>query len=222
MKIWAYKDPNFSQLDTSLKQPLEVSINPESYKRSYKPLKAEKGATVLANGERKDVKIIDPPPENFSLELWYDGTGAIPGTGEVHTEIENLKKFALYYNGAIHSTNYVKLEWGGSKGLMFKGQLQSLSIDYQLFDRTGKPLRAKASVSFIQYIDPKFRESMKNKNSPDLTHVRIAQAGDTLPLMCFRIYGNAAYYLPVARVNGLENVMSLVPGQRIVFPPIKK
>lgn len=222
LKIWAYKDPDFTQLAPGFSKPLEVSVNPEKYKRVFKPLTFDASfSTKLANGDRIDGRVVDPPPETFQLELWFDGTGAIPGTGEVSDEINRLKEYALYYNGDIHSNHYVKIEWGGSKGLLFKGQLQTLSIEYMLFDSSGKPLRAKADISFKQFIDAKTRESMKNKSSPDLTHVRIVQSGDTLPMMCFRIYKDPACYLEVARFNGLSNFMNIQPGQKIIFPPLE-
>uniref|UniRef100_A0AAU6WLI4 LysM domain-containing protein n=1 Tax=Chryseobacterium endophyticum TaxID=1854762 RepID=A0AAU6WLI4_9FLAO len=60
------------------------------------------------------------------------------------------------------------------------------------------------------------------KNSPDLTHKRTIQDGDTLPLMTERIYGDSKYYLEVAKVNNLINFRQLVPGEELYFPPIEK
>ena len=51
--------------------------------------------------------------------------------------------------------------------------------------------------------------------------VRLVRAGDTLPLMCYRIYGSAGYYLEVAAVNGIDNFRKLEPGSRVVFPPLE-
>ena len=229
LKIWAYEDSNFSTIVGGLPKPLTVSINPNSYKRVYKPLKSKKQGRKLANGELVYERVfVDPPPERFQMELWFDGTGAIPFVEgsknkfeDVVQEIEAFKKQALLYNGKIHSSNFIKLEWGGNKGLIFKGQLEDFSVDYTLFDKSGKPLRAKGSATFVQTMNAAARESMKKKNSPDLTHIRVVKDGDTLPLMCYRIYGNSTYYIQVAKANLLENVMSLEPGQRIYFPPLE-
>jgi len=221
LKIWAYKDDNFAAMVKGLRQPLTVSINPDSYKRSFKPLKFKEG-TKLANGEIVEETIVDPPPERFQMELWFDGTGAIPGTRDVAADIEEFKKFALLYNGKIHSTNFIKLEWGGQDGLIFKGQLEEFSVEYTMFDQKGKPLRAKGSATFIQSINAALRESLKQKSSPDLTHIRVVKAGENLPLMCHRIYGDPAFYIQVARANALKDVMTLEPGQRIYFPPLEK
>ena len=52
--------------------------------------------------------------------------------------------------------------------------------------------------------------------------MRTVKAGDTLPLMCYRIYGDPKYYLDVAEVNHLGNFRVLIPGSALVFPPIEK
>ena len=56
--------------------------------------------------------------------------------------------------------------------------------------------------------------------SPNRTHVVRVRAGDTLPLLCQRIYGNPGYYLQVARFNHLVDFPQLKPGQILTFPPL--
>jgi nucleoid-associated protein YgaU len=62
----------------------------------------------------------------------------------------------------------------------------------------------------------------ENKSSPDLTHVRVVKAGDTLPLLTKAIYGSSRDYLRVAEHNGLDNFRDLTPGRRLVFPPLEQ
>ena len=50
----------------------------------------------------------------------------------------------------------------------------------------------------------------------------LTQAGDTLPLMCYRIYGEPKHYLSIARINNINNFRSLEPGINLQFPPIDK
>ena len=219
LTITAFEDDQFTTKVSSL-QPIEVLINPASYKRTYKTAATEPDHDkTLANGEIADRKVIEPKPESLSLEFWFDGTGAIPNSKDVFSEIEKLKDLALRYNGKIHSANFIVINWGK---LVFKGQMISLEVDYQLFQPDGTPLRAKATASFKQIIDAQTKEEMKLRSSPDLTHVRIVRDGDTLPLMCYRIYKNSKYYLQVALANGLSNFTDLRPGQKIVFPPLDR
>jgi nucleoid-associated protein YgaU len=58
-------------------------------------------------------------------------------------------------------------------------------------------------------------------SSPDLSHVVQVRQGDTLPLLCHRIYGDSRYYLKVAQFNGLQQFRSLPPGLRLHFPPLE-
>ncbi|MEM9819411.1 MAG: LysM peptidoglycan-binding domain-containing protein [Bacteroidota bacterium] len=219
LSITAFEDDQFTTKVKTLK-PLEVLINPEKYKRSYNMLTSEEVSRVTnANQEVIERKIIEPQGESFTLELWFDNTGAIPKSKDVFSQIEKLKDIALRYNGKIHSINFVVINWGT---LVFKGQMTGLDVEYQLFQPDGTPLRAKATAKFKQIIDAQTKEEMKLRSSPDLTHVRIVKDGDTLPLMCYRIYKNSKYYLQVALANGLPNFTDLQPGQKIVFPPLER
>ena len=104
--------------------------------------------------------------------------------------------------------------------LLFKGRLESLTLNYTLFRPNGMPLRARANASFVGFTDELLLHSKIKKNSPDLTHVITVQAGDTLPLLCNRIYGRSDYYSQVAEVNGLTAFRDLRPGTQLVFPPL--
>jgi nucleoid-associated protein YgaU len=48
------------------------------------------------------------------------------------------------------------------------------------------------------------------------------KAGDTLPWLCYNIYGDSRYYLEIARVNKLINFRKLREGDELYFPPIAK
>jgi nucleoid-associated protein YgaU len=89
-----------------------------------------------------------------------------------------------------------------------------------LFNPDGQPIRAVAKVKFKRSMEEKKRAAKENRKSPDLTHLRKVKAGDTLPLMCYRIYGDPKYYLKVAEINGLGNFRFLKPGTALLFPPI--
>ena len=65
-------------------------------------------------------------------------------------------------------------------------------------------------------------KALEKSSSPDLTHERIVEEGDTLPLMCHRIYGSTNHYLEVAKFNKLKYFKELTPGSKIYFPPLEK
>jgi nucleoid-associated protein YgaU len=54
-----------------------------------------------------------------------------------------------------------------------------------------------------------------------MTHIVQFNAGDSLPLLCHRIYDDATQYAAVARHNDITNFREIAPGTRIVFPPLR-
>jgi hypothetical protein len=159
-------------------------------------------------------------PERISFALDIDGTGVIGNTKiDVDVEINKFKEVTLDYDGEIHEPPEVTVSWGS---LILKSKLESLDVNYSLFSPNGRPLRAKLNISFVGSMDEKEASKRRSNSSPDLSHVRIVQAGDTLPLMCYKIYGDSAMYLEVARMNNLVDFRHLKPGTEILFPPIKK
>jgi nucleoid-associated protein YgaU len=107
--------------------------------------------------------------------------------------------------------------WGR---LSFYGRLTSFDIEYTLFRPSGAPLRAKANLSFQGYKNPQEATLEANMSSPDLSHLVVVTEGDTLPLLCHRIYGDSRYYVEVARFNGLPTFRALKPGLTLHFPPL--
>lgn len=192
-----------------------VYVNPESYARSFSTSNAtETIRKKMADGNTLVQKSVDFV-ETLTFDLWFDNTGAIPDSRDIEEDLAWLEKNLVKFDGNLHSTRYISVAWGT---LDLFGQLKTLSIDYLYFSQEGVPLRAKAKVSFEKVVP--LSELNKEKRSPDLTHMRTVQAGETLPLMCYRIYQDPKYYLQVAAANGLANVTNLEPGQKIYFPPL--
>jgi nucleoid-associated protein YgaU len=193
-----------------------LKINPASFSQQFKATYNPNKTTDTAGRVLRYVSI---EPQTVSFEFYLDATGVIDGIDDVAGEIAKFRKVAYDFNGTTHSPNYLHVVWG--KSLDFKCHLTSLDIEYQLFDPDGTPLRAKLKVSLVQALSAAELALSANKTSPDLTHARIAVAGDTLPLMCYRIYGDSRYYLEVARYNGLSDFRNLRPGTQVLFPPLE-
>jgi nucleoid-associated protein YgaU len=95
-----------------------------------------------------------------------------------------------------------------------------MSTNYTLFMPDGTPIRAKMAVTFKSYASEAQLAKGAYKQSPDVTHLVTVQAGDTLPLLCHRIYGDSRYYAKVAAFNGLSNFRGVPPGTQLLFPPL--
>ncbi len=219
LEIIAYRDNEFKNEAGTF----SVYINPEQYQQTYSlcynaaQAQGESSASPVYNKTKPDV---------VSFKLVFDGTGVVPTPlpgvipftdDGIAQQIEEFLDLTVRYHGDIHRPYYLKLSWGT---LLFKCQLRKVDVTYTLFKPDGTPLRAVADVSFEEYLSPKKRAEEEKKSSPDLSHVLTVKAGDSLPLMCYRIYGSSLFYPQVARVNGLTDFRELTVGRQLLFPPL--
>jgi phage tail protein X len=198
----------------------EALINPETYTLAYKLKFSQGGQGQGASG--KQLKYEYSEPAEMSFEFLFDNTGIIDGAprDSVADDLDRFKKVLIDYKGDAHEPRHFKLVWGENS--IFKGRVTAVDITYKLFNPDGTPIRATAKVTFKSSIEEEKRAAKENKQSPDLTHVRKVKRGDTLPQLCYRIYGDPRYYLQVAARNGLANFRDLEPGMTLQFPPIAK
>jgi hypothetical protein len=158
----------------------------------------------------------------MSFEFLFDNTGIIDGQprDSISDDLTRFRQVLVDYQGDSHEPRHFKLVWGENS--IYKGRVTELDITYKLFNPDGTPIRATAKVTFKSSIEEEKRAAKENKQSPDLTQVRRVKLGDTLPQLCYQIYGDPRYYLQVADRNGLSNFRNLMPGATLTFPPIAK
>jgi len=230
LKIMGFKDEaeaGTGTWSTALKEDrYEAYINPEDYKLDYK-IKYECEPGVIGS-DGKQFKFSYVEADTLTFKLLFDDTGIIDGdirnvlkrpNSGVYDDVQKLRKLLVKYSGDTHRPKALVLVWGNT---IFKGNVTDLSIEYKLFNANGEPIRAVVNVKFVGSVDQNKQAAKDKKSSPDLTHIFEVLAGDTLPLMCKRVYGDPKYYLQVADVNGLGNFRRLKPGMELVFPPIDK
>jgi hypothetical protein len=198
----------------------EVMINPAGYSHQRK-IEYSPKAHLGALGKRNSFSAMDAEEVSFE-EIVIDGTGVVPAPAgkklsDVRTQVKDLTNIVYTYSGSQHEPPWVRLLWGN---LIFFGRLKAMSVNYTLFNPGGEPLRARIKLSFVGAMSAQEEALRANRNSPDLSHQVVVVDGDTLPLLCYRIYRDSSYYPEVARVNELTNFRRLRAGTRLFFPPL--
>ena len=231
MQIFAYSGADFSEpyLDE-----YDVLVNPDTYAISYEVITND---TTAPGNTAAAPNFNQVAGQKMTFKFLFDGTGVIRSGGgpgginitpsilgdsakkDVGEEITKFKKVVYNLDGDIHQPRYVQLRWGA---LHYNCRLQSMTLTFKLFKPDGYPLRAEADCTFISVIDKTKLNLIEKKKSPDLTHVYTVIDGDTLPLLCYREYGDSKYYYQIAQFNNLTDLKNLVPGTRLIFPPIAK
>lgn len=212
--VRAYRAPEYGEAD--LVGSFEAFVNPNEITLSYE-MEYDSAQGAGSTGSRMDFKSVKPG--DLTLVFFIDGTGANGQPLDVQTKVAEFQTITGY-NGDIHRPNWLKVVWGTIQ--VKRCVLKSASIAYKLFKPDGTPLRATISAVFTDAVADQTRVALAQDASPDLTHVRVLGAGDTLPGLCQQIYGNPHLYLKVARANGLDSCRELVPGTRLRFPPLAR
>lgn len=204
----------------------EATINPQDYSHTF-GLKysgtGEGSSTAGALGKSAPVaKFASSEAEKLGFTIVLDGTGVVPDAAGVTVaeQVDKLRGIAYDYDGDEHEPTPVKVVWG--KGLKaFYGRLTSLSVDYNLFHPDGTALRAKIKLDFVEAKTDAEEAREAKRKSPDMTHVIRVREGDTLPLLCQRVYKDVSKYLEIARINELDTFRDLEPNTLLRFPPMR-
>ncbi len=227
LEFEAYSDDTFQSL-AGEPNNFVVAINPEFMDETLSVNYTER----KPSGSSESTKVfntLDPGELRMRLVLDSTGIGQKPHSKghkkenildkHVQAQVKYFKEMAFYIYGETHQPKFLRILWGES---IFEGRLVSMRVKYNLFSTDGVAMRAILDLVFTRHVNNEKRISEERKSSPDLTHIRVTNGTDPLPLTTSQIYGSGKHYLEVARINELDTIMRLPGGQKLSFPPIDK
>lgn len=154
-------------------------------------------------------------PDQVSLDLFFDGTGVLETADGVAARIDGLLQFARY-QPETHQPYYLHAHWGRFD---FRGVLTQADVTYTLFDRSGQPLRATVKVALQEVVAPEVRTAEEHSESPDLYQTWLVADGDRIDIIASEVYGDPAWWRPLAEANRLRNPRVLDVGSVLLLPP---
>jgi phage protein U len=113
----------------------------------------------------------------------------------------------------------LQFDWGGNPAIdEFKGYLESVSATYTMFNKSGKPIRAKCSISLksVTKLAEKAQNPTSGARESRRSHMLIE--GESLHSIAYAEYGEARYWRALAAFNNIDNPLRLRPGSRILLP----
>lgn len=229
LTIVAYKDGKRARMGGKIGS-FEAMFNPDTVRRSFENLFRHQQSL---NSAGRQASFVYTRPEQIELNIIIDGTslGAALSSKsvdivpkivdiDVRKKVEEFRQLAFSLNGDIHQPNFLKLSMGTALEEV-PCRLAAFTLEYSNFDDNGNPKRAEIEARFIVEMDAAKQNALTSKASADLTHQRRVKNGDTLPLLAKDIYGSAAFYLQLARINDLDHFRQLQPGASLLFPPVQ-
>ena len=161
-------------------------------------------------------------PRTLSLDVFLDDTD--DHENKVEKRVEKLLIACVPTKQSIArktpASPWVRFEWGKAKSVSFDGVLSSLSVNYSLFDVDGKPLRATCQLS-IEEAGTSILGQNPTSGSREARRTHRVVAGDSLPQLAFREYGDATAWRVIAEANDIDDPMVLAPGTELLVPATK-
>jgi Contractile injection system tube protein/LysM domain len=153
-------------------------------------------------------------PAVLSVELFFDTYEQKKDVRKEHTE--KILQLALV-DADKHRPPLVMFSWGG---FTFKGVVETLNLRYTMFLQDGKPCRATAALTIKEAQTAKEQLEKNPRNSPDHTKRRTVKQGETLALIAYEEYDDAAEWRRIADANGIGDPKDVRPGTVLTLPPI--
>lgn len=194
---------------------IEFQFNPKELSLA-KTAKWER-KTVRGAKSAGPAEFTGPEPSKLSLEMFFDATG--------HQDDSVVKAVERLFSCCVPTAEthkkklgvppWVIFHWGGLVG--FVSYISQVQAKYTLFTAGGLPIRAVCQVT-LEEISGEL--SGQNPTSGTLAPHRVTRvvAGDTLALLAWQEYGDAAAWRVIAEANGIDDPMWLRPGTELLIP----
>ena len=198
--------------------PIPCLFNPENYTISKKnnwTFRPVVGATQ-SPGE-----FGGGDPQTLSLKLLLDASLLGP-SGNIKPTCTLLMAATQVPPGALPGgpasvPPLITFIWGAEQ---FTGVCTSLSINYQMFQPNGAPIRAEVSLDLTQASATIAKpQNPTTQAVPGLgTHTLVE--GDTLQAIAFKTYGDPNRWRAIAEANGIDDPFRLPRGAPLLLPKV--
>lgn len=215
--------PVFTEVDS-----FEAQYDPDSYSRQFTNV-FEGPQTIGINTSLPNARYAYSQASQLRFQIILDATPmggnaitdllSAAATSGVTEEVERFLEVCYDYDGEIHQPRFLRVEWGT---LSCACRLQSVDVQYIMFDRNGTPIRAKLDTVFVGDVSEETRTRTEDRRSPDLAKVHTVKAGESLPLLAQKAYNSSTYYLDLARYNQLDHFRELKSGMEIRLPSLEE
>lgn len=158
-----------------------------------------------------------PEPGKLTLEMFFDASEKPDNS--VKKRVDALMECCVPTKDSLSqqkgSPPWVVFRWGELSS--FTGYVKSVSAKFTLFTSAGMPIRAVCTVNLEEISG---QPGKTNPTSGGLLPRRVhaVQDGDTLAMLAYREYGDAALWRPLAEVNGIDDPTRLVLGAPVFLP----
>jgi nucleoid-associated protein YgaU len=204
-------------------EPVYFSFNPTDYTITHTARYTGQGLDANKNYHLEYDAEAEPRKLSMS-SIWFDTTD----TGDdVRKETDKLFAYVEVSSGGgdfsktdtlSQKPPYAAFEWGKFR---FLAVVQSVAVEFVHFKPDGTPLRAKATVSFMEFKHRKLY-ARQNPTSGSNTHNGVwhVVAHERLDTIAAQVYGDATQWRYIAEHNQITDPLAIYPGQTLTIPSL--
>lgn len=170
---------------------------------------------AVSNGFQKKDGIIDFQifqQDALELEFFFDTYDTKKDVRETTKKIAKLAEPAVS-NKSIKRPPLVTFSWGG---FSYKGMITKVKQQFDMFLPTGKPVRAKVTVTLEE--SKTEQQAQKDKGNVNCRKLWIVKTGDRLDLIAERIYQDHTKWKEIAKENNIIRPLTFPTADDIGTP----
>ena len=202
---------------------LECYFNPSRYSltKSNEYTAPQGAADKMSNVPKH--QYTGTSPINLSMELFFDTSETGSDVRSTYTnkllQMMYIKEGGGTGGNKLSEPPKVQFQWG--KMWSFTAVIKQVRLEFNMFKNDGTPIRAKASVEFMQHTDDQSFPAQNPTSGGEVRKSYLVNEGDRLDLIAFRAYNDSQKWRLIAEANGIENPLSIKPGQRLLLPALE-
>jgi LysM repeat protein len=189
---------------------LEVMFNPEEYSLNRDNNFASQAVPGLS---APLLQFVHGNARTLEMELLFDTYEKLT---DVRIQTQRLITF-MEIDSNLHAPPILKVAWAS---LQFRCVLMRASQKFILFLPDGRPVRARVTVSFTEFIDPDRESKQVNRQTADFSKIHTVKEGETISGIANQHYENPLLWRAIAIANGIDDPRALSPGEAFQIPSL--
>ena len=191
-------------------QVIPALFNPEEYTLNKDNNFASQSIPGLSG---PILQFVNGNQRTLDMELFFDTTANRTDVREFTNKVTDLLKV----DSELHAPPVLLVTWGS---LSLRCVLARVSQKFVQFLEDGRPVRARLTVSFNEFLDAEREAKEVNRQTADFTKVHITGAGETLEGIAARYYQNPFVWRAIAIANDIDEPLELEPGIELQIPSL--
>ena len=189
---------------------IEVMFNPEEYSLNRDNNFASQPIPGLGSPL---IQFAHGNLRTLEMELLFDTYEKL---SDVRLETQKFIQL-MEIDPALHAPPILIVAWAS---LQFRCVLTRANQKFLLFLDDGRPVRARITASFTEFIDPAHEAMQVKRETADFTKQHTVLQGETISAIAFKYYADPTLWRPIARLNRLDDPRALRAGQPLAIPSV--